>query len=94
MIRFVSYGLLYSHSFALSFPLWQKEKEVNDKKEEKKAKAKAEESKEENQSENGETKTNEVKKLNNNIYTHTHTSVYLKSYIHFITVTIKQPLLG
>lgn len=55
----ISYVLLYNHSFALSFPLWQKEKEVNDKKEDKKAKAKAEES-EENQSENGETKTNEV----------------------------------
>lgn len=37
----------------------QKDKEVNDKKEEKK-KAKAEEPKEENKSENGETKTNEV----------------------------------
>lgn len=71
----------------VSSSLWQKEKEVNDKKEEKKAKAKAEESKEENQSENGETKTNEV-----NIYTHQSTSNH--TYTHFINITIKQPLLG
>lgn len=51
---------LYSFFLSVVSSLWQKEKEVNDKKEDKKAKAKAEESKEENQSENGETKTNEV----------------------------------
>lgn len=51
---------LYLFFCSVVSSLWQKDKEVNDKKEEKKAKAKAEESKEENNSENGETKTNEV----------------------------------